>query len=262
MQYSDFSEPTPTRKELRRLAAEGKLTGAVKDFMSPVKASEELYDTEADPHEIHNLAGSPERRPILERLRDQLHGWMIDTRDTGLLPEVEMRTRSAGGSPYDMARQGGRFDVSKVLAAAELVGRGLPAREQMTELLSDPDAAIRYWAATGLAALGADAAPGRQALIAALSDPAPNVRFAAAESLCHVGGEVQAVPVLIAGLQDQDPVVRLYAAITLVAIGDEARPALSQMKATAESEAAEGTYPLYIRWALNHAVRQLGADGN
>jgi len=42
LQHSDYSERTPTRKELRRLAAAGKLTGAVKDFMSPTKPAEEL----------------------------------------------------------------------------------------------------------------------------------------------------------------------------------------------------------------------------
>jgi arylsulfatase A-like enzyme len=33
---------------------------------------EELYDTVADPHELHNLAGTPAMQPVLHRMREQL----------------------------------------------------------------------------------------------------------------------------------------------------------------------------------------------
>jgi len=73
MQLSSYSEPTPTRQELRRLAAEGKLTGAAKDFMSPTKAPEELYDTQADPHEVNSLgAVGSKARPAAEAIRSAL----------------------------------------------------------------------------------------------------------------------------------------------------------------------------------------------
>ena len=45
---------------------------------------EELYDTEADPHELTNLAGRPQSRPILERLRRELQTWR---KAQGELPE-------------------------------------------------------------------------------------------------------------------------------------------------------------------------------
>ncbi len=93
MQHSNYSEQTATRKEFRRLAAEGKLEGPAAEFMSATKPPEELYDTQNDPHEIRNLADSPEHRLILARLRGALHKWMVDTCDTGLLPEAEMHRR-------------------------------------------------------------------------------------------------------------------------------------------------------------------------
>jgi uncharacterized sulfatase len=257
MQHSDFSERTPTRQEFRRLAAEGELTGAAKDFMSPVKASEELYDTEADPHQIQNLADSADHRAILERLRGELHDWMVRTRDTGLMPEVEMRDRSGSGSPYDMARHTDNFNVAGALTAAELVGKGTTNRDQLISSLDDQDVPVRYWAATGLAALGPDAEPASEELTKALTDAAPNVRFAAAEALCHVGQATKALPVLVAGLKNQDPVVRLHAAMTLVAIGDLAHPVAASMRKAMEREAARGTYPLYIRWALTYALKKL-----
>ena len=257
MQHSDFSERTPTRKEFRRLAAEGNLAGAVKDFMSDRKAPEELYDTKIDPFQIHNLAESADHREILENLRAELHKWMVRTRDTGLMPEVAMRDRSGRGSPYDMVRQTDNFNVTRALAAAELVGKGTVTRDRLISGLGDGDVSVRYWAATGLAALGKAAAPAREPLTKALADAAPNVRLAAAEALCHVGCEADAIPVLVAGLQDDDSVVRLHAAMTLVAVGDAARLALVDMEKAIEREATGGTYPLYVRWALAYAVRKL-----
>lgn len=266
MQHSDFSERTPTRKELRRLMAEGKLAGAVKDFMSPTKAREELYDTVNDPHQIHNLMDSVhlvENRQnlrIMQRLREELFYWMIRTRDTGLIPEVEMRKRSAGGSPYDMAREPGKFDAKRTIGAAEMVifsGNRSKVEAELSSLLGDSDAAVRYWAVTGLTVWGSETARWQGALTKALSDESPNVRFAAAEALCSIGKPSQAVPVLAAGLQDDDPVVRLYAAMTLVAVGDEAKSATSEMQKALEREPAKGTYPLYIRWALAYALKNL-----
>ncbi len=258
MQHSDYSERTPTRKEFRRLAAEDKLTGAARDFLSPVKAPEELYDTVTDPHQIHNLAADPKYHDILVRLRNDLHQWMIRTRDTGLLPEIEMLARSVGGSPYDMALDAGRFDPAATLAAAELVGRGPAVCDQMSELLTSSDAALRYWAATGLAALGSDARPARAALLSAMKDDAPHVQFAAAEALCNLGDEAHAVPVLTAGLEDDSPLVRLYAAAALVSVGSAAQSAELQIRAALAEEPARGTYSQYTRWALARVLSQLG----
>jgi len=45
--------------------------------------AEELYDTQADPYELNNLADDPERRPILEKMRKDLKQWMASQGDTG-----------------------------------------------------------------------------------------------------------------------------------------------------------------------------------
>ncbi len=34
--------------------------------------AEELYDTQADPHELRNVAGDPAALPVLARMRDRL----------------------------------------------------------------------------------------------------------------------------------------------------------------------------------------------
>jgi arylsulfatase A-like enzyme len=73
---------------MRRLHAQGKLTGPAADLMKPFPR-EMLYDTQADPHEIRNLAASSDaaHQAALKRLRAALDTWMISTQDRGHIPE-------------------------------------------------------------------------------------------------------------------------------------------------------------------------------
>ena len=48
----------PIKPLMRELMNQGKLTGASAALMSPTVPPEQLFDTVADPHEIHNLADS------------------------------------------------------------------------------------------------------------------------------------------------------------------------------------------------------------
>ncbi|TDU71132.1 arylsulfatase A-like enzyme [Prosthecobacter fusiformis] len=75
---------------MRDLHAQGKLTGPALELMQRTGPCEELYDTEADPHEINNLAGSqePTHREALIRLRAALDAWMVETGDRGAVPEA------------------------------------------------------------------------------------------------------------------------------------------------------------------------------
>lgn len=73
----------------RQLHAEGKLMGPALSLVAPRLPDEELYDTQADPFEIHNLVKSndPEHREALLRLRTALEVWITETGDRGLFPE-------------------------------------------------------------------------------------------------------------------------------------------------------------------------------
>ncbi len=74
---------------MRELMAEGKLTGPALDLMQPMPY-ESLYDTEADPHEINNIATStnPEHREALLSMRAALDTWIAETGDLGEWPEA------------------------------------------------------------------------------------------------------------------------------------------------------------------------------
>ena len=73
---------------MRQLLAEGKLAGPPAELMKPLPP-EQLFDTQADPYEIHNLADSnkPEHRAALLRLRAALDTWIVETGDLGQQPE-------------------------------------------------------------------------------------------------------------------------------------------------------------------------------
>ena len=92
-QRISYMEEMPTMQEWRRLHAEGKLTGPQKLFFAERKPPEELYDTEADPHEVRNLASDPAHRAKLQELRGALDEWIRRTGDLGQVPERELIER-------------------------------------------------------------------------------------------------------------------------------------------------------------------------
>lgn len=99
-------------QEWFRLQAERKLAGPPALWMRTSRPAEELYDTKADPDQIHNLAGDPSQRTTLERMRQAVSGWMARIGDQGLINEAEMVERMWPGGvqpetaqPYILARR-------------------------------------------------------------------------------------------------------------------------------------------------------------
>src|SRR5262249_13823882 len=143
-QYVSYMYEMPTMKVWQRLADEGKLTGAPAVVMARTKPTEELYDTEADPHEVTNLAGSKEHQEVLGRLRERHRAWMKAIIDLGLLPEADLRTRFAGRPEYEAVRRDPKlYPFDRIAAAADLANGRRPAdRPKLVELLKDDDKAV------------------------------------------------------------------------------------------------------------------------
>lgn len=93
MQYINYMDEMPIMRTWRRMAFEGTLNPTQMLFMKPTKPKEELYDLERDPHEINNLAESPDHRAVLAELRTALDKWIVDTKDLGEVPEKELIKR-------------------------------------------------------------------------------------------------------------------------------------------------------------------------
>ena len=97
-----YMDLMPTMQEWRRLAKEDKLSGPQKIFFEPQKPPEELYDTNADPHEIHNLASDPKYAQERERLRGAYEKWRDETHDMGITPEEEVMERVRPGGKWSV----------------------------------------------------------------------------------------------------------------------------------------------------------------
>jgi len=79
----------PILQEMWRLHMAGELEPP-QDILFRPRPVEELYDTQADPWEIRNLADDPAYEPELERLRDALDDWRDEVGDLGEIPEADM----------------------------------------------------------------------------------------------------------------------------------------------------------------------------
>ena len=262
VQPSEYPDRADIMKELRRVVKEGVLTDTQKLFWQPAKPLEELYDTLADPHEIHNLADSAQHRHILERMRKVHRKWMTETRDTGLLPEGQMHILADGSTPYEIAQPSTKkYRLPCVLLAADMVGKSPEALPKMLELLNVPQPAVRYWAVVAISALGDEAEPAKEALIKALADENPVVRFVAAGALCKLDLCENALPVLAKGLEDRRETVVLHAAREIQSIGNKARPIVEQIKqAQAGCKNQDDSYKnnnhaMFIDWALKYALQ-------
>lgn len=85
---------------MRVLDKEGKWTSP---FMVMTKPEEELYDPEADPWEMNNLASEPAMVGALVTLRSALDDWIVETGDLGALtkvsPSISMPFSPKSGPP-------------------------------------------------------------------------------------------------------------------------------------------------------------------
>jgi arylsulfatase A-like enzyme len=117
LQKNDYKEKQyPVWNLLKELHAQGKLTPAQEFLCQPTMPPEELYDLEADPSEIHNLAAStkPEDQAALKHLREVLEKWIETTDDKGRIaesPEVvaaKGATKPGGGGKQKRKSDGAK----------------------------------------------------------------------------------------------------------------------------------------------------------
>ena len=264
-QYMNTPEKGQVMREIRRLAASGELPAAAEALMSPTKPNEELYDTQTDPHEIHNLANDPAHRDALERLRAAHLQWVQGTKDLGLIPEPIIRERaSALGSEYAILRQPGGDEYHQRLAAiAQAASSGKAEMARLLQAMADPDDAIRYWAATGIGNISDPKhAEAKHAMHSALSDGSSTVRTAAAWALCRMQQPDEALPVLIHEMTNGTQWERLHAAIALDEIDELARPVIGPMAAGLEYQEGFNSQGKYRVRVINRALNDLNGTSN
>jgi len=162
---------------------------------------EELYDTEADPHEVKNLVGDKRHAKKLAWMREQLDEHMLARRDLGLIPEPLMAAINEDESTtiYEFGQSDARYPLKKLLKAANLAALKDPKNmSKLKGFLKDENPIMRYWGIVGLRVLGEGAAPAQAAVKAALEDDEASVRINAAITLGNLGQRRKALEVCVA----------------------------------------------------------------
>ena len=88
MQANPYKEKEyPTWNLVKQLYREGKLNPVQSLFPGESKPIEELFDLQADPHEVKNLAADPSHQDRLIAMRKLLDGWLAEVGDKGEIME-------------------------------------------------------------------------------------------------------------------------------------------------------------------------------
>lgn len=100
-----YREKIPTMQELLALQSKNQLTPAQQQWFREQKDSEELFDTQNDPHELHNLASDVAFAEDLTRLRRALTQWQVQTNENPEQSESTLISQLWEGSEQQPATQ-------------------------------------------------------------------------------------------------------------------------------------------------------------
>jgi len=240
-QYLEYLWKAPSMTSWEKAWKNGELNETQAAFWKP-KPSEELYDTEADPHNVHNLAGQEAYKKVLIRLRKENRKWMLQGKDIGFIPEPMMLEIAKKQSLYDYAHSD-QYPLEWIMETAELASSKDPvALPTLKKRLTDKNPVVRYWAATGCTILSKQAMLAKDNLLGLLQDPEVSVRIAAAEALYALEEKDKALSQLKEALHHPNLMARVQALNVLESIGEDARPALGEIKQLLQDNIKNGDY--------------------
>lgn len=233
------------------------------------KAREELYDLQADPLELNNLADDPAYAEIKARLHAEMRAWLLDIRDAAFLPEGEMMRRAAHSSVYDMAQDPYTYDLEAILAAAEKSSHPDTTLEELAAMAKARDNAVRYWAACGLLGRKDDSPLSMLLLESLMHDRNPSVATVAAEAILTIDPERRdALDLLIEITSEHiesEPAIALRSARALAEVGSATAPVLPEVQALLKrvdgpvwNRYRNWYYPMFIGMSLDQVQMNNG----
>lgn len=233
-QQSAWIDQGQVRQDFYALERSGKANAAQQQYLRRNRPVEELYDCESDPLNLVNLVDDAGFQLHLESLRQQLDTHMVESRDLGLVPEIELWQRIENTAPMQWASSGS-FQSKRILDAAKLVGVENPTA--ILAAMKDEEAAVRYWAVVGCHSLRELTESMVDALNRRLDDSSVAVSLEAAAVLGKRLGDQRAMKRLMALTQGDDLTVVLHAARMLEWIQDpRSRPAIEKLAARFKDE--------------------------
>lgn len=173
-------------QEWRDLFAAGQLNAAQRQFFEP-RPAEMLFDVQADPHEVQNLANDPESRSVLLELRSELSQWVKQLPDLSLYPESVLASEAfTNPVEFGLSHQ---QQISELVDIADLALRPFSeAKYELEQSLAAEDPWKRYWGLIVCSCFGSSATVFEtQARVISKNDPEPLVRVRAAEFLALTG---------------------------------------------------------------------------
>jgi len=228
MPHLGYNQPTawPDSGEIRhdfyRLAKRETMSAAQWHFASPTRPVEELYDCEADPLNLNNLAKSGKHRNILKRLRAEHLRHIAATADLGFLPESEAWELFAKQTGWKLGQAGGVPLAGIHQAAAQV---GVASERVFLKNLDSDNPTIRYWGGIGLAVSPEISGLAKRKLQRKISDPSPAARIEIANALATHGDIQNALPALIEATQHENLIVVTHASRIIELLGKKAKSA-------------------------------------
>ena len=166
--------------EWRDLYKDGKLTGSQLQFFQS-KPVEQLFDAEADPHEINNLASDPRYANVLKDLRTRLATQMRALPDLSFYPESKLV--SVMGDPVGFGQKH-KAEIAQMADIHDLAFLPFSAAEaRLIAALESDNVWLRYSAAMTCSEIGAEATNLAEKVIPLIHDNSLVVRIRAAEFL-------------------------------------------------------------------------------
>jgi uncharacterized sulfatase len=166
--------------EWRDLYKAGKLSGPQLQFFES-KPVEQLFDTEADPHEINNLASNPRYANVLKDLRARLATQLRALPDLSFYPESKLV--SIMDNPVGFGQKH-KAEITQMADIHDLALLPFSAAEaRLTAALQSDNVWLRYSAAMTCSEIGIEATSLAKVIVPLVRDKSLTVRIRAAEFL-------------------------------------------------------------------------------
>ena len=173
-------------EQWREMHKAGKLNKAQRQFFE-AKPVELLYDTQADPHEVNNLAASAEHQAVLNDFRARLNRRLKAMPDLSFYPESHLVAHALDDAVT--FGQQHKADIAAMVDIADLALKPFnDAKPRIAAALKSHKPMQRYWAAMVCSSFGKQAGEfAGEAGKLADGDPSEVVRIRVAEFLGVIG---------------------------------------------------------------------------
>lgn len=179
----------PSQMAWHRAFNEGKLSPEHQRYYQP-KPTEMLFDLEADPWQLNNLAEHPDYQKKLSHFRNTLRQHLKEIQDLGFFPRT---VKASHGNAIWEWVQANDYPVEELIDAAFLASEANPKNlPQLKKLLQHERPEMRFWGASGAVTLLQreliKSFPG--GLQKAMQDTNPEVATLAAEAVSYLEPEL------------------------------------------------------------------------